>query len=313
MGKFRDRPAERVVDLLLAKGIVEVVVAADHMGNAHVVIVDDDRKIVGRGAVGPQDYQIVELGIDDRHLSLDLVTDRRRAVLRRLQPDRRRNPGRSLGRIAIAPRAVIADRALLGSRPLAHRLQLGRGAIAVIGVSRGEQLPRDFSVTRGALELVDDFAVPPEAQPVEPVDDRRHCLRRRPDAVGILDAQQEFAPVVPRKEPIEQRCARPADMQKPGRRRGETDHDAHLCGSSFRGAGIARESGNQEHRPATHPHGSRCAWIPGLAFGNPGMTSHWTQSTGAANPHRRRMGTDAGHINARAVGGCGTSRAGGSS
>src|SRR5258708_7394588 len=37
MGEFGNRPAERVIDLLLAKGIVEVVVAADHISNAHVV------------------------------------------------------------------------------------------------------------------------------------------------------------------------------------------------------------------------------------------------------------------------------------
>ncbi len=42
MGEFGNRPAERVIDLLLAEGVVEVVVAADHMGNAHVVVVDDD-------------------------------------------------------------------------------------------------------------------------------------------------------------------------------------------------------------------------------------------------------------------------------
>ena len=60
MGEFGDRPAERVIDLRLAEGVVEVVVAADHMGDPHVVVVDHDREIVGRGAVRPQDDQIVE-------------------------------------------------------------------------------------------------------------------------------------------------------------------------------------------------------------------------------------------------------------
>src|SRR5205814_4953243 len=116
---------------------------------------------VSRRAVGPQDYQIVELAVCDGNLALDKVVDRRRAMLRSLEPDRRRNPGRSLGRIAVAPGPVIANRPLFGARPLAHRLQLGRGAITVIGVSGGEQLPCDFSVTRRALELMDDVAVPP--------------------------------------------------------------------------------------------------------------------------------------------------------
>ena len=57
-----------------------MVVAADHMGDAHVVIVDDDREIVGRRAVGAQDDQIVELRIGDRDLALHVVADHRRAV-----------------------------------------------------------------------------------------------------------------------------------------------------------------------------------------------------------------------------------------
>ena len=84
MGKFGSRPVERVRDLLLAKRIVEVVVAADHMGYPHIVVVDNDREIVGRAAVRPQDDQIVELGIRDRDLTLNMVADCRRALLRRL-------------------------------------------------------------------------------------------------------------------------------------------------------------------------------------------------------------------------------------
>ena len=63
MREFRHRPVERAVDLRLAEGVVQVVVAADHVRDAHVVIVDDDREIVGRRAVGAQQDQIVEFGI----------------------------------------------------------------------------------------------------------------------------------------------------------------------------------------------------------------------------------------------------------
>ena len=48
MGEFRDRPVERLVDLGLAKGVVEMIVAADHVGHRHVVVVDHDRELVGR-------------------------------------------------------------------------------------------------------------------------------------------------------------------------------------------------------------------------------------------------------------------------
>ena len=77
----------------------------------------------------------------------------------------------------------------------------------------------------GALELADRLAVPIEAQPFEPVENRVHRLLRRTFAVGVLDAQQEFAVAVLGEEPVEQRRARAADMQEAGRRRCEAGYD----------------------------------------------------------------------------------------
>ncbi len=63
MREFRHRPVERLIELGLEKRVVQMLVAADHMGHAHVVVVDDDREVVGRGTVGAQDDPVVELGI----------------------------------------------------------------------------------------------------------------------------------------------------------------------------------------------------------------------------------------------------------
>ena len=43
MREFGHRPVEGPVDLRLTKRIVQMVVAADHMGDAHVMVVGDDR------------------------------------------------------------------------------------------------------------------------------------------------------------------------------------------------------------------------------------------------------------------------------
>ena len=51
----------------------------------------------------------------------------------------------------------------------------------------------DFAMAPGALELADRLAVPIEAEPFEPVDDRLDRRLRRALAVGVLDAQQELA------------------------------------------------------------------------------------------------------------------------
>ena len=193
MRELRHLPVERAVDLRLAERIVQVVVAADHVRHAHVVVIDDNRQIVGRRAVGAQQDQVVEFGVRDRDLALHEIADRRRAVLRRSEPDHRRDAGRRLGGIAVAPGAVIAHRALFGARLLAHRFEFGRGAVAMIGAAARQQLARDFGVAGGAGELVDDLAVPLEAEPGQTVDDRGDRLRGRTLPVGVLDAQAEGA------------------------------------------------------------------------------------------------------------------------
>src|SRR5205085_6755483 len=41
--------------------------------------------------------------------------------------------------------------------------------------------------------------------------------------ISVLDSQHKFATVMANKEPIEQRCARAANVQKAGRRRSKTN------------------------------------------------------------------------------------------
>ena len=90
MAVDRLRPAHRPDDRELAKGVVEMIVAADDMGDAHVVIVDHHGEHIGRAAVRAEQDEIVDLAILDRDPALDLVVDDRLALARRLQPHRRR-------------------------------------------------------------------------------------------------------------------------------------------------------------------------------------------------------------------------------
>ena len=96
----RHRPAERVVEDLLAPGVGEVIVAADDVGDAHVVVVDDDGEHVGRRAVGAQDDEIVEVLVGEGDAALHAILDHGLAVARRLDADRRRRrrPARPSGR-----------------------------------------------------------------------------------------------------------------------------------------------------------------------------------------------------------------------
>ena len=53
----------------------QVVVAADDVGDAHVVVVDDDREHVGRRAVGAQEDEVVEVLVLEDDAALHLVLD----------------------------------------------------------------------------------------------------------------------------------------------------------------------------------------------------------------------------------------------
>ena len=59
-----------------------MIVAADHMGDAHVVIVDDHGQHIGRRAVGAQQDHVVELVVGEAHVALHQIVHDGLAVLR---------------------------------------------------------------------------------------------------------------------------------------------------------------------------------------------------------------------------------------
>ena len=60
MGKLRHRETKRLVELDLARGVVDMVVAADNGGDPHDGIIDHHAEVVGRRAVRALDDQIVQ-------------------------------------------------------------------------------------------------------------------------------------------------------------------------------------------------------------------------------------------------------------
>jgi hypothetical protein len=66
-----------------------------------------------------------------------------------------------------------------------------------------------------------------EAEPAEAVQNRLDRRLGRTHAIGVLDPQQIAAAVVAREQPVEQRGARAADVQKPCRRRSKPCNYTH--------------------------------------------------------------------------------------
>src|SRR5215208_3802446 len=103
----RDVPPKRVVDLLLARGIDQVIVAPNDMRDAHVVVVDYDGEHVSRIAVAAQENEVVEVLVLPDHAALNLVLYYGFSGLRRPEPDSGLHAGWGFRSIAVAPHAVV--------------------------------------------------------------------------------------------------------------------------------------------------------------------------------------------------------------
>ena len=225
VGEDRHLPVHRPVDQRLARGVGQVVVAADHVGHAHVVVVDDDREHVGRRAVRAQQDQVVERLVLPGDAALHHVVDHGLALARRAQADdvgarRARSPGRrrarASGTAAGGPRPSPAR-----GTPRSPRRSRSSGRRCRARPSRGR--PRRGG-RRASNWLI---ASPSQSRPSQRSPSKIAAVAsgRRAGAVGVLDAQQEGAAGVAGVEPVEQRGARAADVQVAGRRRREAGDD----------------------------------------------------------------------------------------
>src|SRR5690242_11648140 len=211
-------PAERIVNLLLACRVDQMIVAANDVGYSHVVVVNDHSQHVSRITVAAQQYKIVEVFILPHHPTLNLILDDGLAGLGGAEPDCWFHAGWGRRWVPVAPHPVVKARAAFGARLFAHYCEFLSRCVAAIGLAAGEQGLRNLAMARGTTILVDDLAVPIELKPFEAVEDCRDRRLRRPLPVGVLDAQEHLATAAAREEPVEQRCARPSDMEEASRR-----------------------------------------------------------------------------------------------
>ena len=208
-----------------------MVVAADHMGHAHVVVVHDDGKHVDGRSVRAQQDHVVHLVIGDRDIPLHGIGNRGRAVARGADADGKGCVG--MGALwHVAPGRAEEGRAAGGAGLFAEGLDFGLGGKALVGAARGEHRAGDLGMAGGAVELAERFAIPVEPEPGEPVKDRLAVFGGGAGAVCILDPQEEPPAAAARKKPVEERGARAADMQRAGRRGGKAGDD--LSGSGHR-------------------------------------------------------------------------------
>ena len=216
-----------------------MVVAANHVGDAHVHVVHHHAEVVGGRAVGAGDDEVVERGVGNADFAFHQIVPAGNAVNRHFEADDGFYAGGDWGQYFAGfrpPAAVISGRAFaLGF--FAHCFQFFFAAIAVVGVACIQQLLDEGLVTREVFGLVHDVVavVGVQADPVHALQDDVHGFLGGAFQIGVFDAQQEFAAVVLGKRPGIQRGAHAADVQVARGAGGETGFNGHdvvlLCGN----------------------------------------------------------------------------------
>ena len=244
----RHRRAERFVQIDLARRVVDMIVATDDLGDAHVDVVDHHREVVGGEPVRTQHHEIVEFGVGPLHPALDLVLEHHAAGFR--IPETQHAVG------IVAVRQVLVARAAVVARFLAavlqrgpHRVEFVLRFVGPVGLAGIVQRLRHLAVAFHPPGLVERAFVRVEAQPVHAVQDRPHRRIGGTLAIGVLDAQDELAAAMARFQPAVQRGARSADVQESGGTGREAGTERHGEAMSWKRESLADRAG----RPVAAP------------------------------------------------------------
>src|SRR5262245_3260666 len=179
--------------------------------------------------VGAKHYKILDLFAIALLQTEDGVIERGLPFLGRFEADDERfaAPG---ARVRFLPREVKEwIRYLPLARGLGGHLFDGRVVAlflrseVAIGPTFFEQFVGRRRVLLGVIGLEVWPLVVIEAQPLQTFEDSPNHLFTGALDVGVFDAEDEFAAGLAGEQPVEQRGARPADVQISGRRRGETN------------------------------------------------------------------------------------------
>ena len=227
MGEMRPVPAHRVINHALAKGIGQVVIAADHMGDAHIVIIHHHSMQIGGRAIAAQDDHVIQFAIGDAHFALHQIRHNSFTFKRRFDSDGEGLADLFCPGLTIPPAAVIPWWATFRRSAFAHFGQFFRRRPAAIGLTHRQQSLRDFAMSCLPLCLEDRRFIGRKPKPRQAIQDLINRFPGRAFPVRILDTQQVFPAVVARKKPVEQSGASPADMQITGGGRGEARADCH--------------------------------------------------------------------------------------
>ena len=205
--------------------------AADDMGDAHEMVVDDVREVIGRHAIALQQDLILELLVLYRDIAVQHIEIGRFTAERHLLAD---DVGIAVFQVLVNDllRQVAAGAVIAAE--FAGRVILVRIAEAVIGMAEFDELFGVFLVYGFALALDVRSVVAAEARSLigddvgssERILYEIHGISDIARLVGVLDAQDEIAMLGFREQIGVERSAQIADMHITRRARSKTGTDS---------------------------------------------------------------------------------------
>ena len=243
MGEGGHGEPEGLVDEDLLGRVGQVVVAADHVRDAHVRVVAHHGEVVGGAPVGAHDDHVVHGLCGEAHVAVHRVVELDGAApFRHAQAPHVRLAGLyargRLGGVEVAACAVVARVAALGGLCLGAlgvqfllRAEAGVDAAALLHeFERRGVGARALRLEVGAGRTSHFGAlVPVEAEPLHGVQDDCHVLFGGALGVGVFDAQDEVAAHGAGERPVVDGRARAAHVK--AARRGGGEAHAHARGS----------------------------------------------------------------------------------
>ena len=222
--------AQSLEHLNLHRGIGDMILAAHHMGDAHVDIVDRGGQHVEPAAILAPDHRIGQ----ERRIKMLLAPDPvgpgdRLCVIQLEAPVRPATlflESGPLGFAQVQRRPVIDRRLAAAELNLALQVQFLRGFIGRIDPARCLELfqLRFIAIEPRRLALL---LVRCQPQPSQVGPDRLDIFLFRPLRIGIVEPQQKCPALLLREHPVVQRGADIADMKMARGRRGEAGLDGH--------------------------------------------------------------------------------------
>src|SRR5690606_2452140 len=225
------RPGQQDV---LRSGGQQVLTAGD-MGDPVVDVVGGRGQVVGRGPVGAQDDEVVDvLGLEADPTPHQIVEDHR-AVLGDGETDG------ALGPLLVGSADVMPGVLALGLSLLPQCFQLLGGSVVEVGGARLDQGTGHLAVAIesvglavGAMRPTDARAlVPVEPEPEDRVEDLVLVLLGGPLQVGVVDPDDEDTAVMTGVEPVEQSGPGGPDVEDTGGRRGHAHPHAHAAATTL--------------------------------------------------------------------------------